>query len=488
MEHGSPTFSKSLKKKVYKQQEAARVDSFNSRDTSIPGLKERLLSDNESYTVLNFDKQVFFPISFREALKKNYSLIVALYEESIEAHNLYIAGGRYPEDAFDWFNQAELSELQQKLRVEFSAIGKNLAYKKRRLTAFNAQLFLYQNILSPLDQFTFYEGRRLQLFFEHTIDLLVQSFLSEFIHEHISLPAKNDFHNPASINYQGFCQSPNEVPFLDNQIGLYNVRDYIIAESCIKSVLYDIKAAKDKPLQIAQRDNRANMIFDIYELIPLYIRSWDSNKNKIIINDKLAIFLFMEFGFPSFAIGKPEDHAEIHTTSTFRFAWSVTHDFWCMAKQDCKLPELELLGDYVLNEFHNKLLSLYSIRQTEKIKSSNVDTIESEYADFTYKYHEVLDEKCASSTSVKSHNVPITKFRPVPSVSMSYFFNFMIKTFDCQVENGKGSEMKIWRKGTAIFTLGKHKQDQQIHSSLIRRVLKRLDISTDEWLSAFIKR
>jgi hypothetical protein len=485
MEQGSPTFSKSLKRKVFKQQDAARVDSINSRENTIPGLKQRFLSDNESYTVLNFDKQVFFPIGFREALKKNYSLIVALYEEAIETHNLFIAGGRYPEDGFDWFNQPEISELQQKLRVKFSAIGKDLAYKKRRLTAVKAQLFLYQNILKPLDEFTWYEGRRLQFFFEHAIDLLVQSFLSEFIYEHISLPTNNDFYNPVNINFKGFCQSPNEVKFLDNQIELYNVRDYIIAEPCIISVLQEIEATKSDLLHITQIDYRANMIFDIYELIPLYIRSWDPNKNKVVINDKLAIFLFMEFGFPSFSIGKPEDNADILTTSTYRFLWSVTHNFWCMAKQDCNIEELDILGDFVLNEFHNKLLALYSIRQTESIKSA--DNYEDDLADFTYRYHKILDES-ASCTATESFVIPTTINDPVPSVTMSYFFNFMKKAFDCQVENGKGSEMKIWRNGTKIFTLGRHKKDQQIPSFLIKKILKRLDISKDEWLSVFTQR
>ncbi|MGI2110657.1 hypothetical protein ACRN9C_14800 [Shewanella frigidimarina] len=485
MEQGSQTFSKSLKKKVFKQQDAARIDSLNSRESTIPGLKQRFLSDSESHTVLNFDKQVFFPIGFREALKKNYSLIVALYEDAIEAHNLFITGRRYPEDGFDWFNQPEISEIQQKLRVNFSAIGKDLAYKKRRLTAFKAQLFLYQNILVPLDEFTWYEGRRLQFFFEHAIDLLVQSFLSEFIGEHVSLPANNDFYNPVNFKYKDFCQSPNEASFLNNQIGLYNVRDYIIAEPCIRSVLHEIKATKHALLHITQIDSRANMIFDIYELIPLYIRSWDSNKNKIVINDKLAIFLFMEFGFPSFAIGKPEDNADIHTTSTYRFAWSVTHDFWCLAKPDCKLKELDILGDFVLNEFHNKLLALYSVRQTESIKSA--DNYEDDLADFTYRYHKILDES-ASYTVNESFVIPTTINRHVPSVTMSYFFNFMKKAFDCQVESGKGSEMKIWRKGTKIFTLGRHKQDQQIPSFLIKKILKRLGISQNEWLSVFVKR
>jgi hypothetical protein len=485
MEQGSPTFSKSLKKTICKQQDKSRKTALDARENITPALKEFLLYRDEPHTIQYFDKIVYFPINFREALKKNYQLVVALYEEAIEIHNSKMAGGRHPEDAFEWFQQPAISEFQHKLRKEFSAIGKDLAYKKRRKTAINAQQYLFENVLSPLDQFTWYKGRHLEFFFEHCIDLLAQSFLSEFIDEHVSLPAHNDFHDAVNINYKGFCQSPEEAVILNEQIDLYNVRDYIILESCIKLVLSDIETARASPLLTTSIECRGNILFDIYELIPLYIKSWDSNKNRIIINDKLAIFLYMEFGFPSFAIGKPEDNADIHTTSTYRFAWSVTHDFWCFAKQDCKIEELDILGDFVLNEFHNKLLSLYSIRKSEVNKS--VDNYQDDLADFTYRYHKVLDDG-TSSTPSESFVTAAPINRPVPSVTMSYFFNFMKNAFDCHVENGKGSEMKIWRNGTHIFTLGRHKQDQQISSFLIKKILKRLDISKDEWLSVFTKR
>lgn len=481
MEQGSPTFSKSLKKKVFKQQEAARVDSINSREHILPSLRERFLLGDEYSTVLKFDKQVFFPVSFREALKRNYSLIVSLYEEAIDIHNSFIAGGRYPEDGFEWFNQPEISELQQKLRMNFSSIGKDLAYRKRRLTAVKAQLFLFQNVLKPLDEFTWYKGRHLEFFFEHAIDLLVQSFLSDFIGEYVSPPVDNNFSNPAKIDFEGFCQLPTEANFLNNQMELYNLRDYIVVEPCIIRVVNDIEVAKRNALSVTSSDDRANMIFDIFELIPLYVKSWDPNKNKIIINNDLAIFLFMEFGFPSFAIGKPEDNADIHTTSTYRFAWSVTHDFWCMAKQDCKIKELDILGDYVLSEYHDKLLSLYVLRKTQGNNNNGFDSL----ADFTFEYHSSLTSN-DSEVVLDAGDTTIKK--PIPSVTMSSFFDFMRKAFDCYIENGKGSEIKIWRKNSRIYTLGRHKKDQKIHSFIISKILKRLDISKKDWLEAFVRK
>ncbi|WP_028763590.1 hypothetical protein [Shewanella colwelliana] len=490
MENGKPIFSKSLKKDLVKRQNEIRNSSLDSREDLLPALKERLRGgEDKRHSVLPFEKSVFFPVIFREALKGRYSIVTALYEEAIELHNLYMAGGRFPEDSFEWFNQPEISVLQQKLREEFAAIGKELAYKKRRKTTYEAQLFLFKNVLSPLDQFTWVNGCRLDFFFELSIDLLAQSFMSEFIQPHVKLPSPLDFYGATEIDYRSFCQSPTEGNVLAEQMGLYNLRDYIVAEACIKDVLSQIISSQIGLSDVKLLTERDSILFDIYELIPLYIKSWDSNKNKILINDELAIFLFMEYGFPSFAIGKPADKAESFSTTTFRFGWSVTNDFWCYAKQDCKLKELEVLGDFVLNEFHQKLLALYSIRQNERTKSTVVYDADSEIelADFTYEYHKSLGES-ALGNALESPVITKPAARPVPSVTMSYFFNFMKKAFECQVENGKGSEMKIWRKGTKIYTLGRHKQDQQIPSFLIKKILKRLGISQNEWLSVFIKR
>jgi len=54
----------------------------------------------------------------------------------------------------------------------------------------------------------------------------------------------------------------------------------------------------------------------------------------------------------------------------------------------------------------------------------------------------------------------------------------------CEVSQGKGSEIKIYRPGAKIFTLGHHKRNERLGWSLIRRILKRLEIPVHQWVAA----
>lgn len=477
MNDNRPIFSKTLKKNLTSSYKESVNKSVESKVGIPDSLKNFVTETDEvSYIVSTFDQSVFFPVNFRSALKSDYSLVVGLYEEGIELHNKYIAGCRFPDDGFEWFNQSEISDFQSRLYSEFSYIGKALAHKKRRKSAYEAQSFLFKNVTSPLDKFTWQEGCRLDFLFQHSIDVLVQSYLSEFVNGVMHFPAKYTPDYCISIDYKKLCKTPSEASFLAEQIALYNVQDYVLAESAIEELSSTLVNSETESVI-----NHEDLLFDIYELIPLYIKSWSPDKNKIVLNEQLAIFLTMDYGFPSFVLGKPEGKAENYIASTFRFSWSVTNEFRCWAKSDAKSEVLTKLGNYVLREFHDRLVSLFAIRKSEAKKDDSIhnnDDYLYQVADFTTKYYQVLNEGVIESqdTDRKRHHVP--------SMSMSSFFTFMQKAFDCKIDNGKGSEMKIWRSGTKIYTLGRHKRDQRMPSLLIKKVLKRLEIPAEEWLSS----
>lgn len=472
MNNSRPIFSKALKKDLTKNYREL-VNESVERKVGVPNSLKKFLTDTHdtSYVVSKFEQKVFFPVNFKSALEGNYSTVVGFFEEGVELHNKYIAGCRFPDDGLEWFNQVELSDFQDRLFSAFSSLGKALAYKKRRKSAYEAQLFLFKNVTSPLDSFTWKGGCRLDFLFEASFDLLVQSYLSEFINV-------ITFDDEMAIDYQKICKTPSEVEFLDEQIKLYNVQQYLITEKMVDVLSDGLVYTDTKPVI-----NNEDLLFDIYELIPLYIKSWSPDKNKIVLNDELAIFLLMDYGFPSFVIGQAEDKAVNHTTSAFRFSWSVTNDFRCRAKLDLESEALKKIGDFVLNEFHDKLVALLAVRKPE---TKNIDSVEYandyayEVADFTEKYHQALS---GTELVEVSHQLN-GRSANVPSMMMSSFFTFMQKTFDCNVDNGKGSEMKIWRNGSKIYTLGRHKQDQKIPSLLIKKILKRLDITTEDWLNS----
>lgn len=217
------------------------------------------------------------------------------------------------------------------------------------------------------------------------------------------------------------------------------------------------------------------MIFDLYELIPLYLKSWHSNKEKISLSDGYSIYLLLEFGLPSFAIGVESDSYEMFTSSTMRFMWTVTGDFICYVNPVCKSEALRNVADFVLEKFHTRLLELYLLIKSKKVIFEN-DKLD-ELFNFTYSYHKVIESKESIESLVISKEEDYLSIKSfIPSLTMTIFFKIMTKYFACYVEGGKGREVKIWRDGYNIYTLGKHKANPQLHSFLIYNVIKRLGI------------
>ena len=477
MNDGRQIYSKSLKKTLVKSQHESVQKSIDSKPNT-PNSLRRFLTDglDECHIILPFEQSVYFPVNFKSALSKDYSEVVSLYKVGVDLHNKHLVGGRFPDDGFEWFNEPEISDFQSRLYTSFSSIGKALAHKKRRKSPYEAQLFLFKNVTSPLDDFTWKDGCRLDFLFQHAIDLLVQSYLSCFLGGYINAPQNTTLNNRAPIAHKNFCKTPLETQFLDEQIKLYNVQDYMSIEDTVREVSKALLPNTTQP-----SISNESLLFDIYELIPLYIKSWSPDSNRILLNEHLAVYLMMDYGFPSFVIGNVDVKAINLATSTLRFSWTITNEFRSAGKLDISPEIIKNLGDFVLNEFHDKLVSLFAIRKTRTKQDEPTEYVNDyiyEVADFTSKYHQAL----SNIGSVKENQHLDTPRINVPSMMMSSFFTFMQKTFDCNVHNGKGSEMKIWRNGSKIYSLGRHKQEQKIPSLLIKKILKRLDITTEEWL------
>ena len=58
---------------------------------------------------------------------------------------------------------------------------------------------------------------------------------------------------------------------------------------------------------------------------------------------------------------------------------------------------------------------------------------------------------------------------------------FLKKNFDCEIRQGKGSEIITYRKGGKIFRFGSHKRNPIVPFERVSSSLKRLGISRHEW-------
>jgi hypothetical protein len=60
----------------------------------------------------------------------------------------------------------------------------------------------------------------------------------------------------------------------------------------------------------------------------------------------------------------------------------------------------------------------------------------------------------------------------------------LARWFDCEASGGEGSEVKLSRAGTRIYTLGRHKADLDVHPRQVAQILRRLEIPREDWLRA----
>jgi len=71
--------------------------------------------------------------------------------------------------------------------------------------------------------------------------------------------------------------------------------------------------------------------------------------------------------------------------------------------------------------------------------------------------------------------------RAIHHLRLRTFLHVLQHRLDCEVRPGKGDETTIYRQGGKIFRIGR---PEQIHPVIVKRALRRLNISIPEWLKA----
>lgn len=470
-------FSKNTKIKLRQQNIETHRSFIKTRRTTDPtnSLIEYLADGiDEEYQVKPCNMKVFFPVTFRTAVGSDHGRVVELFTKAIELHNEYIAGSYFPRDWVEYAYYEELAEHREKIISFFAHVGKKLGYKKRRMRVELAQNFLQKNVLSPLDKLAWQPDTRLNLLFEHAIDVLAQHFLSPFIESAITPDYSRGGLGVIMSLEKTDCSNQN-IGYLENQAILYNVPDYVVATQRIEMI--------DKLLEreycVEDRLSIDDMLFDVFELIPLYSNQWSPEQNVIPVGNDYYFYPILNFGFPTFILSPKDKTLSESWLTTYQFQWLITGTFSLSANYCLASKELGNIGTYLLSKLHEKLLALYTVRQPPKVTHVDYKTSVYEYDKFTYDYHTRLS---ARDDRINHVSEEIHIKGNIPSLTLSSFLKILQEKFDCNVGSGKGSELKVWRDNTHIYTIGRHKRDPKLLSKQVRRILTRLKISTSDWL------
>lgn len=143
---------------------------------------------------------------------------------------------------------------------------------------------------------------------------------------------------------------------------------------------------------------------------------------------------------------------------------------------------------YVLELVHERLLTFYNcidfdrVRQRTAARSGGgtereLDDVTAALSCKNLAATDELDiEKPPSERSFSNrHQRPLRIHR---------LFKVLERHLGCEIRQGKGSEIVVYRPGGKIFTFGHHKADAEVSWLVVQRMLKQVGISGKEWLAA----
>ena len=263
---GDNKYSKSLKCQLNKEAISAHKTYYDkniakSGSALAHYYREHSMPLGESILLQPRLGDVRFPPNFRQAVGNDYRSFLDLYKKIFDYYNNNLVGMNFPRDMPEIGSIEEFSEYRGDAIALFSEVGKKLSFKKRRMSVFDAHLFLYKNVLSPLDNISWMENTKIDIFFDHAIDVLAQSFLSQWLQPcaHYDNNAINDgvLFNLATLNL-----STERLNFIFKQVELYNLGDYISSSSNVEFL--DSQLPSD--FVIPNEDAIDDMLFDVFEI------------------------------------------------------------------------------------------------------------------------------------------------------------------------------------------------------------------------------
>jgi hypothetical protein len=74
--------------------------------------------------------------------------------------------------------------------------------------------------------------------------------------------------------------------------------------------------------------------------------------------------------------------------------------------------------------------------------------------------------------------------RLIRTLRLTRLLGLLRDKLGCEVRQGKGSEVVIYRAGGKIARVGRHTRNREVPATLIRSVLDRVGVSFPEWFAA----
>lgn len=251
------------------------------------------------------------------------------------------------------------------------------------------------------------------------------------------------------------------------------------------------------------RAELAAMARDIQEMRPLLVCGYKSRKTALALGVGLwASWAWCgRHGIANLSVGGDEATvvrlAETNRTARFvgvdadgllfdsRTPWLTAAD----AKTPPGGPRPLALNHHVLGRFHERLFTFYDridlrrVRREGLVQTENgCPDEEAVVAALAASCRDLAEqEEPAPEGAETAQSGPSGRIRPLRSTRL---LALLADRFGCEVRQGKGSEVTVYREGGRKFTLGHHGRCVEVRAAVLRRLLRRVGISPADWLHA----
>lgn len=508
--HAAPQLD--ARQQILRKKMDSHLDALTrSRPTNVQGRYAQMIAASDDWVIREQPVRVL-PLSLNQLIKINTrDLGNALIEETRQLNNRYVGSSMRDVEA-QLAGDPACIDLQQRILDWSEDVAAQINFKLRHRAKddpFGTYDYAYRTIVSPLDTELVHGSDRLYMrVWTCVVDMLPYKLWDAFI----AAPGHLRIDHDASIRHL-----PTLVPSkrwvrqfdsnaISEMLGLYGIESIAFLKTIILAPLLEVIAHDPAtPETETQRARISHMLADIIEAAPYLISSERSERFmfdlpgsgcvaafQFTAGSNCAQFVFDDSG-DSLRHGLRTAFARGALMMAYDGTLSMYMHPWLTLDRIYGVQQSQMIAYWLLTQVHARIIAdflkieRYFLHAGDRNAQNHEDedAVLEETLAFVALAKAALVNGDREDDEAPSSQTPSAEHRSVlPQLRQRYFFKLLTHC-GVRIEQGKGSEIKLLREGGRPFRLGNHYgSNPTIPSFLASSILKRLEITRDEWLDA----
>lgn len=507
--HASPQLDP--RQLILRKKMSSHLDAVTkSRPTNDQGRYAQMIAANRDWIIREQPVRTL-PLSLTQLIKiGTRELGNALIEETRQLNNRY-AGSSFRDVEALLTGDSACLDLHQRILQWSENVAEQINYKLRHRgkdDPFGTFDHAYRTIVAPLDTELVHGSDRLYM---HVWTCVVDMLPYKLWDALIAAPAHLRIDHDASIRHLSILVPSKHVAHRFDKkaimatLSLYGIEaaaylKSVVCDPLLEMLVQDIGV----PDSETQRARYEEMFADVLEAAPYLIASDRSERFmfdlpglggvaafQFIVGLSCAQFVFADDA-DSLRHGLRTAFARGALTIGYDGTMSVYMHPWLTLGSIYGAQRGQMIAYWLLTQVHSRITTDYlKIERYFLHADEPTGACEGEDAVVEESLAFVALAKAAPGNCIdeeqggqSSSTVLEEQRSALPQLRQRYFFKLLTRC-GVRIEQGKGSEIKLLREGGRPFRLGNHYgSNPTIPSFLARNILKRLEITRDEWLNA----